>query len=179
MNVFGIYFKLQSFVLMPVFGLNNGMVPIIAYNYGAKKRDRVIQTIRLSIVCAVAYMLLGMGVFQIFPEALLSIFNASAEMLSIGSVALRTISLSFIFAGFCIVTSCVCQALGKSIYSLFSSIGRQLVVLIPVAFLLSLSGNIDLVWLAFPIAEIASLALSLCFMLHVLKTVLPKEEEHT
>jgi len=174
MNVFGIYFKLQSFVFMPVFGLNNGMVPIIAYNYGAKKRDRVMKTIRLSTACAVVYMLCGFAVFQLLPDQLLSIFNAGDAMLEIGRVALRTISLSFIFAGFCIVTSCVCQALGKSIYSLFTSIGRQLVVLIPVSFLLSLTGNVNMVWWAFPIAEIVSVTLSLAFMLRVLKKTMPK-----
>ena len=174
-NVFGIYFKLQSFVFMPVFGLNNGMVPIIAYNYGAQKRDRVMKTIRLSTVCAVAYMLLGLAVFQLFPAQLLSIFKANQAMLDIGCVALRIISLSFLFAGFCIATSSVCQALGKSIYSLFTSVGRQLVVLIPTALLLSLSGQINAVWWAFPIAEIISVSLSLFFMLRVLKKVLPKE----
>jgi len=176
MNIFGIYFKLQSFIFMPVFGLNNGMVPIIAYNYGARKRDRVIKTIRLSAVCAIAYMLLGFSAFQLLPKQLLGIFNANESMLAIGSVALRTISLSFIFAGFCIVTSSVCQALGKSIYSLFSSMGRQLVVLIPTAFLLSLSGDVNLVWWAIPIAEIASVILSVIFMIHVLKKVMPKNE---
>lgn len=177
MNVFGIYFKLQSFILMPIFGLNNGMVPIIAYNYGARKRDRVMKTVRLSAISAISYMLLGLAAFQIFPAQLLSIFNASEEMLRIGTVALRTISLSFVFAGFCIITSSVCQALGKSIYSLFSSIGRQLVVLIPAAFLLSLSGNVDLVWWAFPIAEIFSVLLSFFFMVRVLKKLLPKDME--
>lgn len=174
MNVFGIYFKLQSFVFMPIFGLNNAMVPIIAYNYGARKRERVMQTIRLAAISAVAYMLLGFLVFQLFPTQLLSIFNANESMLEIGKIALRTISLSFIFAGFCIVTSSVCQALGKSIYSLITSIGRQLIVLIPVSFLLSLSGNVNLVWLAFPIAEIVSVALSLFFMVRILKKLLPK-----
>ncbi|MBE6588998.1 MAG: MATE family efflux transporter [Ruminococcaceae bacterium] len=177
MNVFGIYFKLQSFIFMPIFGLNNGMVPIIAYNYGAKRRERVMKTIRLAAVCAISYMLLGLAMFQIFPAQLLSIFNANAEMLEIGTVALRTISLSFIFAGFCIVTSSVCQALGKSIYSLFTSVGRQLLVLIPASFLLSLAGNVDLVWFAFPIAEIVSVILSVVFMLRVLKKLLPRSME--
>ncbi len=179
MNVFGIYFKLQSFILMPIFGLNNGMVPIIAYNYGARKRSRVMKTVRLAAVSAIIYMLLGLAAFQIFPTQLLSIFHASEEMLRIGTVALRTISLSFIFAGFCIITASVCQALGKSIYSLISSIGRQLVVLIPAAFLLSLTGNVDLVWWAFPIAEIFSVLLSTFFMMRVLKKLLPPSmEEH-
>ena len=175
MNVFGIYFKLQSFIFMPVFGLNSGMIPIIAYNYGARRRDRIIATMRLSIVCAVAYMLLGLAVFQLFPDQLLSIFNASPRMLEIGRVALRRISLSFVFAGFCIVTLSVCQALGKSIYSLFTSIGRQLVILIPTALLLSLSGRVELVWWAFPIAEIASVLLALFFTMRVMRKLLPKE----
>ncbi|MBQ7336768.1 MAG: MATE family efflux transporter [Clostridia bacterium] len=176
MNVFGIYFKLQSFVFMPVFGLNNGMVPIIAYNYGAKRRDRVIKTIQLSAVCAVVYMLLGFAVFQLFPAQLLGIFQATEGMLEIGAVALRVISLSFIFAGFCIVTSSVCQAFGKSIYSLFTSVGRQLLVLIPTAYLLSLTGAVQNVWWAFPIAEIVSMALSVVFMMIVLKHLMPKSE---
>ncbi len=177
MNVFGIYFKLQSFIFMPVFGLNNGMVPIIAYNYGARRRDRVIATMRLATICAVAYMLLGLAAFQIFPDQLLSIFNASPRMLEIGRVALRTISLSFMFAGFCIVTLSVCQALGKSIYSLFTSIGRQLVILIPAAFLLSRLGNVDLVWWAFPIAEIASVIFAFIFVTRVLRKLLPKDAQ--
>ena len=174
MNVFGIYFKLQSFIFMPIFGLNNGMVPIIAYNYGARKRDRVMKTIRLSMILAVSYMLLGLAAFHLFPSQLLGIFNADAMMLQIGVVALRRISLSFVFAGFCIITLTVCQALGKSFYSLITSIGRQLVVLIPTAVLFSLSGNVDLVWLAFPIAEIVSVILATFFMLRVLKKLLPK-----
>lgn len=176
MNVFGVYFKLQSFIFMPIFGLNNGMVPIIAYNYGAKHRDRVIKTVTLAAASAVSYMLLGFIAFQIFPVQLLGMFNATENMIAIGKVALRTISISFIFAGFCIVTSSVCQALGKSIYSLFTSIGRQLVVLIPVSFLFSLSGNVNLVWLAFPIAEIVSVTLSAAFMFKVLNKVMPKSQ---
>jgi Na+-driven multidrug efflux pump len=178
MNVFGIYFKLQSFVLMPIFGMNNGMVPIIAYNYGARHRDRVMKTIRLSMIVAVSYMLLGLAAFQLFPEQLLGIFNADAQMVQIGTVALRTISCSFIFAGFCIISISACQALGKSIYSLFTSMGRQLVVLVPVAYLLSLTGNIDLVWLAFPIAEFASVVLSTVFTVIVLRKLLPKEKNN-
>jgi len=175
MNVFGIYFKLQSFIFMPIFGMNNGIVPIIAYNYGARKRDRVMKTVRLAMILAVSYMILGLAAFQLFPAQLLGIFNADATMLEIGTVALRTISLSFIFAGFCIISLTVCQALGKSIYSLITSIGRQLVVLIPIALLLSLSGNVNLVWLAFPIAEIVSVILATLFMLRVLKKLLPKD----
>ncbi|MBE6610023.1 MAG: MATE family efflux transporter [Ruminococcaceae bacterium] len=169
MNVFGVYFKLQSFIFMPIFGLNNGMVPIVAYNYGARRKDRVTATIRLAGATAIAYMLLGFAVFQIFPQTLLGFFNASDVMIKVGVPALRIISLSFIFAGFSVITMAVCQALGKSIYSLITSVGRQLVVLIPVAFLFSLSGNVDLVWWAYPISEIVSLALSVIFMIRVIK----------
>lgn len=176
MNIFGIYFKLQSFIFMPIFGLTNGMVPIIAYNYGANHRDRVLKTIKISGIWAISYMLFGLLVFQIFPVTLLGMFNATENMIAIGKVALRTISLSFVFAGFCITTLTACQALGKSIYSLFTSIGRQLVVLIPVSFLLSLTGNVNYVWLAFPIAEIVSVILAVIFMLKVLRQVLPKEK---
>lgn len=169
LNVFGIYFKLQSFVFMPIFGLTNGMIPIVSYNWGAEKPKRVFATIKLSAAVAVGYMLLGFAVFQAIPGVLLGFFNATEEMLAIGKVALRVISISFIFAGFAIISSCVCQALGKSIYSLFLSIGRQLVVLIPAAFLLSLSGRVELVWWSFPISECISLLLAIVFLIRVLK----------
>ena len=166
--VFGVYFKLQSFIFMPVFGLNNGMVPILAYNYGAKKRDRIHKTIQLSVIYAVALLLIGLALFQLIPDVLLEMFNASPDMLTIGSTALRIISISFLFAGFCIVASSVFQALGRSIYSLLTSVARQLVIIIPVAYLLSLTGNLDAVWWAFPIAEIASMTLSVIFLKRVL-----------
>lgn len=166
--VFGVYFKLQSFIFMPVFGLNNGMVPILAYNYGAKKRDRIHKTIQLSVIYAVGLMLIGLAVFQLIPDVLLRMFNASPDMLSIGRTALRIISISFLFAGFCIVASSVFQALGKSMYSLFTSVARQLVIIVPVAYLLSLTGNLSAVWWSFPIAEIASMALSVIFLKRVL-----------
>jgi putative MATE family efflux protein len=177
LNVFGLYFKLQSFVFMPIFGLNNGMVPIIAYNYGAQKKERVFATIRLSALTAVVYMLLGFIAFQTLPDVLLGFFDASEAMLIIGRKALRIISISFIFAGFSIVASSTCQALGKSIYSLLVSIGRQLVVLIPAAFLLSLSGNVNLVWLAFPIAEVVSFALCIYFLIRVLNKTFHNNKE--
>lgn len=168
-NVFGIYFKLQSFIFMPVFGLNNGMVPIISYNYGAKKKERIYATMKLAAFVAVGYMILGLLVFQLFPGALLGMFNASEEMLAIGKIALRTISISFIMAGFSIVSISTCQALGKSIYSLIVSVARQLVVLIPVAFLLSLTGKVNLVWLAFPISEVVGCTLCIIFVTRVLR----------
>ncbi len=175
LNVFGVYFKLQSFVFMPVIGLNNGMVPILSYNYGAKHKKRVFDTMRLSYITGITYTIVCLLVFQLFPSALLSIFNADAEMIAIGNGALRTISLSFIFAGFSIVSISSCQALGKSIYGLFVSIGRQLVILIPAAFLLSLTGNVAAVWWAFPIAELASLALCSIFVINTFRSAFPKE----
>jgi putative MATE family efflux protein len=158
--VFGVYFKLQSFVFMPVFGLNNGMVPILAYNLGAKNKARLIGTIKLSIWYASLIMLIGLAVFQLFPDKLLLLFNASREMLAIGISALRIISISYLFAGFCIVVGSVFQALGNGLMSLIVSVARQLVVLLPAAYLLARSGSVNLVWWAFPIAEIASLTCS-------------------
>ena len=176
LNVFGVYFKLQSFVFMPVFGLNNGMVPIIAYNFGAKRRDRVYATMKLSAITAVAYMLLGFSAFQIIPKLLLGLFSASAEMVAVGVPALRIISISFMLAGFSIVSISTCQALGESIYSLIVSVIRQLVVLIPAAYLLSLAGNVDLVWWSFPIAELVGCTACIIFVNKVLHRAFPKNE---
>jgi len=176
-NVFGVYFKLQSFVFMPIFGFNNGLIPIMAYNYGAGKKERVLGALKLGLIVAIGYMLLGLAAFQLIPGVLLGFFNASEEMLAIGIPALRTISLSFIFAGFSVISISACQALGKSIYSLFVSIGRQLVVLIPAAFLLSLIGEVKYVWWAFPIAELMSLALCLIFLIRVLKKAFGAERK--
>ena len=167
--VFGVYFKLQSFVFMPVFGLNNGMVPIVAYNYGARNKERILKTIRLSITFATCVMLLGLLIFQLFPRQLLGLFNPTPELLAIGIPALRLISLSFIFAGFCVVSGSVFQALGNGMYSLYVSIARQLIVLLPVAWLMSRTGNIDLVWLSFPIAELMSVAVSAFFLVWIYK----------
>lgn len=172
--VFGAYYKLQSFIFMPVFGLNNAMIPIIAYNYGAGRKERVVHTIKSSVIMAVCIMLLGLAVMQIFPAQLLSIFNPSEHMLSIGVVALRLISLSFVFAGYCIVTGSVFQALGNGVYSMLVSIVRQLLVLLPVAYLLSLTGKLDMVWLAFPFAELFSLGLSTIFLIRINKTIISK-----
>ncbi len=172
--VFGVYFKLQSFIFMPVFGLNNGMVPIIAYNYGAGKRDRLLKTMKQSILYAVCIMIVGFLVFQLFPVQLFSLFEASETMLFIGVPALRIISLHFLLAGFCIVIGSVFQALGNGIYSMFVSMARQLVVLLPAAWLLAKSGNVNLVWLAFPIAELASLAMTVFFFLRINKNIISK-----
>lgn len=178
--VFGVYFKLQSFVFMPVFGLNNGMVPIIAYNYGARKKSRIIKTIQLSICYAVGMMLLGLAAFWIFTPELLSIFNASQTMLEIGVPALRIISLSFLFAGFCICTLSICQALGHGFLSLTVSLIRQLVILLPTAFVLSKIGGLSLVWWAFPFAELFSVALCLLYLRRIFKKEIhPLEMEST
>lgn len=165
--VFGVYFKLQSFIFMPVFGLNNGMVPIIAYNYGARKEKRIAQTIKLSIISAVSIMIVGCIVFMAVPEMLLRIFNASDTMLQIGVPALRIICLSFLFAGFCIITSSVCQALGHGLLSLLVSLIRQLCVLLPSAYILAKVGGLEAVWWSFPIAEVASLVLCVIFLRHI------------
>ena len=162
--VFGAYFKIQSFIFMPVFGLNNGMVPIISYNYGAAKPERVWKTVRLTIFTAVSIMFLGFLAFQTFPAMLLALFDASAEMTAIGVPALRTISISFLLAGFCIISGSVCQAVGNPMYSMVVSVCRQLVVLLPVAWLLAQTGRLELVWWAFPIAEITSVTLSAIFL---------------
>ena len=167
--VFGVYFKLQSFVFMPVFGLNNGMVPIIAYNYGAQKPERIHKTIRLGMVYAVAIMVVGLLVFQLIPKELLRMFDASDAMLEVGAPALRIMSLAFVFAGIGIVSGSSCQAFGYSVYSMLISIARQIVVLIPAAYLLSLTGVLRSIWFAFPIAEIFSLILSLFFLRTTLK----------
>ncbi len=170
--VFGVYFKLQSFIFMPVFGLNNGMIPIIAYNYGADNRQRVVQTIRYSIFYAVSIMAVGTLIFQMFPADLLTMFEASDTMLQIGVPALRAISVSFIVAGYCIVCGSVFQALGNGVYSLMVSIARQLFVLLPVAYLLSRLGNVNYVWWSFPIAEMASLIMSTIFLVRIYKKII-------
>lgn len=168
-NVFGVYFKLQSFIFMPIFGLTNGMVPIIAYNYGALKPKRVYEARRVGFICAIAYMIVGLTLFQTIPDTLLGFFNASDAMLTAGRPALRTISWSFLFAGVSIISISTCQAFGKSFYSLIVSVARQLGVLVPVAYLLSLSGKVELIWWAFPIAETLALVLSVVFAKIVMK----------
>lgn len=170
--VFGVYFKLQSFIFMPVFGLNNGMIPIIAYNYGADNRERVVRTIRYSILYAVSIMAVGTLVFHLFPADLLTMFKASGTMQQIGVPALRIISVSFIVAGYCIVCGSVFQALGNGVYSLMVSIARQLFVLLPVAYFLSRLGNVNYVWWSFPIAEMASLVMSTIFLIRIYRKII-------
>ena len=168
--VFGAYFKIQSFIFMPVFGLNNGMLPIISYNYGAARMDRVKRTVKLTICTAVCIMTAGFAVFQLAPAALLALFDASAEMTAIGVPALRIISISFLLAGFCIISGSVCQAIGNPLYSMVVSICRQLVVLLPAAWLLAQTGRLELVWWSFPIAEIASVTLSAIFLRRTMRS---------
>lgn len=159
--VFGSYFKLQSFVFMPVFGLNNAMIPIVAYNYGARKPERIRKTVILSCAVAMTFMLVGFLAFQFIPETLLAMFEPTQHFLDIGCRALQTISYSYLVAGICVVLTAVFQALGNGIYATIVSLARQLVVLVPVAYLLSLTDRLELVWLAFPIAEAFSLAVTL------------------
>ncbi|HIR75711.1 MAG TPA: MATE family efflux transporter [Candidatus Choladousia intestinipullorum] len=159
--VFGVYFKLQSFFFMPVFGMNNGIVPVIAFNYGARNRKRITDSIRLGAIAATVIMLLGVLAFNTVPNVLLGLFNASEEMLTIGRPALRIISISYIFAGFSIVIGSVFQALGNGVYSLIVSVCRQLVVLLPCAWVLAVTLGLHAVWWAFPLAEIASTVITL------------------
>ncbi|MBR6220858.1 MAG: MATE family efflux transporter [Clostridia bacterium] len=175
-TVFGVYFKLNSFVFMPVFGLNNGIIPIIAYNYGAQNRRRMVQAIKMAVIYAAGYILLGLLAFMLIPGPLLKIFNASEEMLRVGIPAIRIIGSTFLFAGTCIAMGSVFQALGYGVYSMIVSFARQLVALLPSAYLLARLGlrtGIDwLVWLSFPIAEVASLITTLILFSRLYKNVI-------
>ena len=173
-TVFGAYFKLQSFFFMPIFGLNNGLIPVLAYNYGAKKKERIREALGFAIKLAVGVMLVGTVSFQLIPKLLLGFFKPNAEMLDIGIPALRIISLSFPIAGACIAMGSVFQAFSKSIYSLAVSVGRQLVALIPAAWLLAQTGVVTNVWWAFLIAECVSLMLSLLFFRKVHRDIIDK-----
>ena len=167
--VFGVYFKLQSFVFMPVFGLTNGMVPIVAYNYGARKPKRITKAIKLSIIYGVCIMVAGFTVFQLFPGELLGIFSASEDMLVIGIPALKIVSISFLIAGFGVVASSVFQALGHGFLSLAVSVLRQLVVLLPTAYILAKTGGLHACWWAFPIAEMFSGVICFLFIRYAYK----------
>lgn len=162
--VFGAYYKLQSFIFMPCFGLNNAMVPIVSYNYGAAKVDRLKKAVRLTIITAICIMSVGTILFETIPATLLALFSPSDEMLSIGRTALRIIGIHFPFAGFCIIAGSVCQALERPVYTLITSVCRQIVVLLPVAYFLSMTGTLDLVWFAFPIAELTAVVLNAIFL---------------
>ena len=166
-GVFGIYFKLQSFFFMPVFGMNNAAISIIAYNYGARNPKRITSTLKWSVGSVMFVMLLGVLAFQTVPHLLLGIFNPSDDFLAIGVSALRIVSLIFLMAAIGIALSASFQALGNGIYSTITSLCRQLIVLLPVAFLLSLSGDVHLVWWSFPIAEVVSLAVTLFLFIRI------------
>ena len=168
-TVFGVYFKLQSFLIMPVVGLNNGMVPIIAFNYGALNKERIMKTYRLAVFIAVCIMLAGLLLFQVAPAGLLTMFGAENDMMDMGVTALRVISLNFVFAGFCIVTSSVFQALGNGMFSMIVSFVRQIIVLVPVAYFFGRFGEVWQVWLSFPIAECASVVLCIVMFVHLYK----------
>ena len=175
--VFGVYFKLQSFIFMPIFGLNNGMIPIVAYNYGARDKKRIMSTVNLSVMIAVGIMLVGLAIFQIFPAQLLGFFGASENMLEIGIPALRIISLSFIFAGYCIIVISVFQALGNGVYSLLVSVARQLFVILPVAYFFAEVFGLSRIWWALPIAEIVAVVVtSLLFKRIIRLKIRPLDE---
>ena len=186
-NVFGIYFKLNSFIFMPIFGMNNGIVPIIAYNYGARKRSRMLQTMKVALIIAASLMTLGTLIFCLIPGPLLGMFitNANPEevniLMSIGKTALRIISTHFVFAGICISFNAIFQALGKGTYAMITSICRQLVILLPAAYLLARIGmrvgNDNLVWISFPIAEVASLIVSLIFYQRLNRKLISKVDD--
>ena len=171
--VLGVYFKLQSFVFMPIFGLNNGMIPIIAYNYGAKKKKRITSTIKISVLLAAGIMVIGLVFFQFGSSiALRGLFSASDHMVEIGVPALRIISISFLFAGFNIIVTAVFQALGNGIYSLIISIVRQLVFLLPLAYIFSKAFGLHYVWWAFPLAEVVAIILCALMLKHIYKTMI-------
>lgn len=178
--VFGVYFKLQSFFFMPIFGLNNGITPIIAYSYGARQRKRMLKTIKISMITAFCLMMVGLAAFEFIPHTLLGMFEASEDMLAIGVTALRIIGLHFLVAWFCIIAGTVFQALGKAVFSLVVSVMRQLLVLIPAAFILARIGGLDAVWWSFPIAEVMSFIVSTACLVYVYKKIikpLPEGED--
>ena len=175
--VFGVYFKLQSFFFMPVFGLNNGITPIIAYNYGAQNRKRMLKTIKLSLITAFSLTFIGFLCFEGIPQVLLGMFNASEDMLRIGIPALRIIGIHYLIAWFCIVIGTVFQALGKAVFSMIVSIMRQLVVLIPAAYILAKLGGLHAVWWSFPIAEVISLLVTLFFFIKIYREIISKLPE--
>ena len=172
--VFGVYFKLQSFFFMPVFGLNNGITPIIAFNYGAQNRKRMVKTIKVSLITAFCLLFVGFACFEFIPQVLLGMFSASDDMLKIGVPALRIIGVHFLIAWFCIIVGTVFQALGKAVFSMIVSIMRQLVVLIPAAYILSKLGGLHAVWWAFPIAEVISFTVSTLFLIRINRTIISK-----
>ena len=175
--VFGVYFKLQSFFFMPVFGLNNGITPIIAYNYGAGQRKRMLKTIKLSMLVAFCLTFIGFLCFEGIPQILLGMFNASDELLTIGVPALRIIGIHYLIAWFCIVSGTVFQALGKAFFSMIVSVARQLLVLLPSAWILAEAFGLHAVWWSFPIAEVISLMVSSFFLVRINRTIISRVPE--
>ncbi len=175
--IFGVYFKLQSFFFMPVFGLNNGITPIIAYNYGARHRKRMLKTVKVSMFIAFCFTFIGFLAFEFIPKTLLGLFSASEDMLTIGIPALRIIGIHYLIAWFCIVAGTVFQALGKAVFSMIVSIMRQLFVLVPAAYILASIGGLHAVWWSFPIAEIISLIVSVAFLVVINRTIIQKIPE--
>ena len=170
--VFGVYFKLQSFFFMPLFGLNNGMVPIIAFNFGAGKRSRMLKTLKLSYLYAFVLLFLAFIVFETMPATLLGLFEASEDMVLMGVPALRIIGVHFLIAWFCIISGSLFQSLGNGVYSLVVSVARQLFVLLPAAYILSKIGGLSAVWWSFPIAELASLTFSAIFLFSINRKII-------
>lgn len=168
-SVFGMYFRLQSFIFMPVFGLTNGLIPIIGYNYGARNKQRIVHAIRLGIIWAVSIMIIGFAIFELAPQVLLSLFKAEGETMALGILAMRIIALSFPIAGFCIVCSSTYQALGDGVLSLMLSVMRQLVIILPVAWILKRLIGDNAVWFSFPVAEIFGLVFCVVTLRHIYK----------
>ena len=178
--VFGVYFRLQSFAFLPCFGLCNGLVPIISYNYGAQNKKRMIKSAKVGVMMAFTIMIVCTLIFEIFPKQLLSMFNAEGEMLTLGRSALKIIAIHFPIAAFGIVFGGVFQALGKAVYSMIMSICRQLLVLIPSAYVLAkIFGKVEAVWWSFPIAEIVSLIIAVSFMISTYRKIISKVGEKT
>ena len=167
--VFGVYYKMQSFIFMPIFGMNSGMIPIIAYNYGAKKKDRIMSTLKYAVIAATCIMLCGTLLFNLFPEWFMNLFSAQGELMTLGCVALGIISFHFVFAGFNIVVLSSYQALGNGTYALIVSVLRQLVVILPAAFILGKLFGVNAVWWAFPIAEVVSTIVNICLFKKIYK----------
>ena len=173
----GVYFKLQSFVFMPVFGMNHGLMPIMGYNYGARNRKRLMQAYKIGLILALCIMVVGLLIFQLMPDKLMAMFKAEGDLLNVGVKALRTISLCFPFAAIGIITGTLFQATGRGVYSLLTSILRQLVIIVPVAFILSRVLGVMGVWWAFPLAEGFSLVFSLLMLRRLWRTDLSQIPE--
>jgi len=182
-TAYGIYFKLNSFVTMPVVGLNNGVIPIVAYNYGAQRKDRIIKAIQLGVLYSICLQMVGLSIFELFAKELVGIFHPTQELLSVGVPCLRTIALCYVFAGACISLSSIMQALGKATYSMVISILRQLVLILPIAWLLAIigqkNGNSNLIWWSYSIAECFALTLSLFYYKRLFKTIIAPLPEIT